>query len=71
MLFGGSNWGSIAAPVSYTSYDYGGGINENRVAGPKMNEMRLQGKYHLLVFNWNTDLAFRLIPPRFARLPRC
>ncbi|KAJ7855955.1 glycoside hydrolase family 35 protein [Mycena olivaceomarginata] len=45
MLFGGSNWGSIAAPVSYTSYDYGGGINENRVAGPKMNEMRLQGLF--------------------------
>ncbi|KAJ7645563.1 glycoside hydrolase family 35 protein [Mycena polygramma] len=45
MLFGGTNWGSIAAPVSYTSYDYGGGINENRVAGPKMNEMRLQGLF--------------------------
>ncbi|KAJ7264004.1 glycoside hydrolase family 35 protein [Mycena haematopus] len=45
MLFGGTNWGSIAAPVSYTSYDYGGGINENRVAGSKMNEMRLQGLF--------------------------
>ncbi|KAJ3735068.1 glycoside hydrolase family 35 protein [Lentinula guzmanii] len=45
MLFGGTNWGQTAAPVSYTSYDYGGGINENRVAGPKMNEMRLQGLF--------------------------
>ncbi|KAJ7212285.1 glycoside hydrolase family 35 protein [Mycena pura] len=45
MLFGGTNWGGTAAPVSYTSYDYGGGINENRVAGPKMNEMRLQGLF--------------------------
>ncbi|KAJ7714180.1 glycoside hydrolase family 35 protein [Mycena metata] len=45
MLFGGTNWGGTAAPVSYTSYDYGGGINENRVTGPKMNEMRLQGLF--------------------------
>ncbi|KAJ7043887.1 glycoside hydrolase family 35 protein [Mycena alexandri] len=45
MLFGGTNWGGTAAPVSYTSYDYGGGINENRVAGSKMNEMRLQGLF--------------------------
>ncbi|KAJ3994765.1 glycoside hydrolase family 35 protein [Lentinula boryana] len=45
LLFGGTNWGQTAAPVSYTSYDYGGGINENRVAGPKMNEMRLQGLF--------------------------
>ncbi|KAF9269213.1 glycoside hydrolase family 35 protein [Marasmius fiardii PR-910] len=45
MLFGGTNWGQTAAPVSYTSYDYGGGINENRVATPKMNEMRLQGLF--------------------------
>ncbi|KAJ6523799.1 hypothetical protein B0H10DRAFT_1974885 [Mycena sp. CBHHK59/15] len=25
VLFGGTNWGGTAAPVSYTSYDYGGG----------------------------------------------
>ncbi|KAJ3902306.1 glycoside hydrolase family 35 protein [Lentinula edodes] len=43
VLYGGTNWGQTAAPVAYTSYDYGGGINENRIAGPKMNEMRLQG----------------------------
>ncbi|TRM69220.1 glycoside hydrolase family 35 protein [Schizophyllum amplum] len=45
MLFGGTNWGQIAAPVTYSSYDYGGGINENRVANAKMNEMRLQGLF--------------------------
>ncbi|KAJ7589475.1 glycoside hydrolase family 35 protein [Mycena floridula] len=45
MLFGGTNWGQTAAPVSYSSYDYGGGINENRVANSKMNEMRLQGLF--------------------------
>ncbi|KAI0788892.1 glycoside hydrolase family 35 protein [Abortiporus biennis] len=45
MLFGGTNWGQTAEPTVYSSYDYGGGINENRVAGPKMNEMRLQGLF--------------------------
>ncbi|KAI0690966.1 glycoside hydrolase family 35 protein [Cytidiella melzeri] len=45
MLFGGTNWGQTAEPTVYTSYDYGAGINENRVAGPKMNEMRLQGLF--------------------------
>ncbi|KAF8892186.1 glycosyl hydrolases family 35-domain-containing protein [Infundibulicybe gibba] len=45
MLFGGTNWGQTLEPTVYSSYDYGGGINENRVAGPKMNEMRLQGLF--------------------------
>ncbi|KAJ8456901.1 hypothetical protein ONZ45_g18534 [Pleurotus djamor] len=45
MLFGGTNWGQTAAPVAYSSYDYGGGIDENRVARLKMNEMRLQGLF--------------------------
>ncbi|THV02456.1 glycoside hydrolase family 35 protein [Dendrothele bispora CBS 962.96] len=44
-IYGGTNWGQTAAPVSYTSYDYGGGINENRVANSKMNEMRQQGLF--------------------------
>ncbi|OBZ69864.1 putative beta-galactosidase A [Grifola frondosa] len=45
MVFGGTNWGQTMEPTVYSSYDYGGGINENRVAGPKMNEMRLQGLF--------------------------
>ncbi|RDB21488.1 putative beta-galactosidase A [Hypsizygus marmoreus] len=45
MLFGGTNWGQTLEPTVYSSYDYGGGINENRIAGPKMNEMRLQGLF--------------------------
>ena len=45
MLFGGTNFGQTAAPVTYSSYDYGGGINENRVPGDKMREMRLQGLF--------------------------
>lgn len=44
MLYGGTNWGHTYEPTIYSSYDYGAGINENRVATPKMNEMRLQGK---------------------------
>ncbi|KAF5362341.1 hypothetical protein D9756_002224 [Leucocoprinus leucothites] len=45
MLFGGTNWGQTLEPTVYSSYDYGGGINENRVATTKMNEMRLQGLF--------------------------
>ncbi|KAI0074511.1 glycoside hydrolase family 35 protein [Panus rudis PR-1116 ss-1] len=45
MLFGGTNWGQTLEPTVYSSYDYGGGINENRVATSKMNEMRLQGLF--------------------------
>lgn len=45
VLFGGTNWGQTVEPTVYSSYDYGGGINENRVATTKMNEMRLQGLF--------------------------
>ncbi|KAF8972779.1 glycoside hydrolase family 35 protein [Flammula alnicola] len=45
LLFGGTNWGQTLEPTVYSSYDYGGGINEARVATPKMNEMRLQGLF--------------------------
>ncbi|THH33329.1 hypothetical protein EUX98_g843 [Antrodiella citrinella] len=45
MLYGGTNWGQTLEPTVYTSYDYGGGINENRVTTTKMNEMRLQGLF--------------------------
>ena len=31
MIFGGTNWGGLAAPVTYTSYDYGSPIRENRM----------------------------------------
>ncbi|KAH8833226.1 glycoside hydrolase family 35 protein [Flagelloscypha sp. PMI_526] len=45
MLYGGSNWGQTGAPVTYSSYDYGGGISENRLARRKMLEMRQQGLF--------------------------
>ena len=31
MIFGGTNWGGISAPVIYTSCDYGSPIRENRM----------------------------------------
>ncbi|VDB90643.1 unnamed protein product [Peniophora sp. CBMAI 1063] len=45
MIFGGTNWGQTAEPTVYSSYDYGGALNENRVATLKMNELRLQGAF--------------------------
>ncbi|KAH8834879.1 glycoside hydrolase family 35 protein [Flagelloscypha sp. PMI_526] len=45
MLYGGTNWGQTSAPVTYSSYDYGGGISENRVIRRKMQEMRQQGLF--------------------------
>ncbi|KDR80837.1 hypothetical protein GALMADRAFT_135938 [Galerina marginata CBS 339.88] len=45
MLFGGTNWGQTLEPTVQTSYDFGAGINENRVALTKMNEMRMQGLF--------------------------
>ncbi|KAF5316479.1 hypothetical protein D9619_006705 [Psilocybe cf. subviscida] len=45
MVFGGTNWGQTLEPTVYTSYEYGGGISESRVANAKMNEMRLQGLF--------------------------
>ncbi|KAJ3009530.1 hypothetical protein HKX48_007882 [Thoreauomyces humboldtii] len=35
MTFGGTNWGWMAAPVVYTSYDYGAAISEAREVRPK------------------------------------
>jgi hypothetical protein len=30
MTYGGSNWGNLGYPKSYSSYDYGAAIMENR-----------------------------------------
>ncbi|KZW02751.1 hypothetical protein EXIGLDRAFT_813087 [Exidia glandulosa HHB12029] len=45
MYYGGTNWGGLAAPVVYTSYDYGAAIPENRVIGDKFNELKLLGLF--------------------------
>ncbi|GJF00021.1 glycoside hydrolase family 35 protein [Phanerochaete sordida] len=45
MLYGGTNWGGIAAPVVYTSYDYGSALRENRALSPKFDELKRQGLF--------------------------
>ncbi|RKO83192.1 galactose-binding domain-like protein, partial [Blyttiomyces helicus] len=47
MTAGGTNWGHLAAPVVYTSYDYGSPITESRQLTTKLNENKLLG--HLLL----------------------
>jgi beta-galactosidase len=41
MLYGGTNWGAIAAPVTATSYDYSAPISEDRSIGSKYYETKL------------------------------
>lgn len=45
MLYGGTNWGGIAAPVVYTSYDYGSALRESRALSPKFDELKRQGLF--------------------------
>ncbi|KAF2258955.1 putative beta-galactosidase B [Lojkania enalia] len=40
MMYGGTNWGSFAAPVTATSYDYSAPISENRMIGTKFYETK-------------------------------
>ncbi|KAL6711312.1 hypothetical protein ACN47E_005843 [Coniothyrium glycines] len=40
MMFGGTNWGAIAAPVTATSYDYSSPISENRKIDSKYYETK-------------------------------
>jgi hypothetical protein len=40
MMFGGTNWGALAAPVTATSYDYSSPISENREIGAKYYETK-------------------------------
>ncbi|EKM56209.1 glycoside hydrolase family 35 protein, partial [Phanerochaete carnosa HHB-10118-sp] len=45
IFYGGTNWGGIAAPVVYSSYDYGGSLRENRALSPKFDELQRQGLF--------------------------
>ncbi|KAL7269720.1 hypothetical protein RUND412_007600 [Rhizina undulata] len=45
MTFGGTNWGHVATPVVYTSYDYGSGITEARLIRDRANESKLLGLF--------------------------
>jgi hypothetical protein len=40
MMYGGTNWGAIAAPVVATSYDYSSPISENRQISSKYYETK-------------------------------
>jgi Beta-galactosidase, domain 2/Glycosyl hydrolases family 35/Beta-galactosidase, domain 3 len=44
MTYGGANWGWLAAPVVYTSYDYGAAISEIREVRPKALELKQLGQ---------------------------
>ncbi|KAJ8101436.1 glycoside hydrolase superfamily [Lipomyces tetrasporus] len=41
MAYGGTNWGGLASPSIYTSYDYGAAISESRIVRDKANEAKL------------------------------
>lgn len=41
----GTNWGGLAEPGVYTSYDYGASIRENRALSPKFDELKRQGLF--------------------------
>nr|GAT53820.1 glycoside hydrolase family 35 protein [Mycena chlorophos] len=45
MLYGGTNWGGIAYPGVYTSYDYGACIAEDRTLREKAYEVKLQAYF--------------------------
>ncbi|KAF2753501.1 hypothetical protein EJ05DRAFT_505133 [Pseudovirgaria hyperparasitica] len=40
MMYGGTNWGALAAPVVATSYDYSAPISENRAIWDKFSETK-------------------------------
>ncbi|TKY86065.1 hypothetical protein EX895_004890 [Sporisorium graminicola] len=43
MVYGGTNWGGLAEPDVYTSYDYGAALNEHRQTTHKYTELKRQG----------------------------
>ncbi|KAL7275683.1 hypothetical protein RUND412_001370 [Rhizina undulata] len=46
MTFGGTNWGGLAYPGVYTSYDYGSAITETRqINREKYSELKLQANF--------------------------
>ncbi|OZJ02687.1 hypothetical protein BZG36_05113 [Bifiguratus adelaidae] len=45
MTYGGTSWGALAAPVVYTSYDYGAAISEPRMLTTKYYELKLQATF--------------------------
>ncbi|KAG8686476.1 hypothetical protein FRC11_008917 [Ceratobasidium sp. 423] len=45
MTYGGTNWGNLATPTVYTSYDYASPISEDRSLTAKYSEIKLQALF--------------------------
>lgn len=45
MVYGGTNWGGLAEPDVYTSYDYGAALNEHRQTTDKYTELKRLGNF--------------------------
>jgi beta-galactosidase len=45
MTYGGTNWGWLAEPAVYTSYDYGAAINASRQLTAKYDQQKLLGYF--------------------------
>ncbi|KAL8286237.1 hypothetical protein RQP46_004725 [Phenoliferia psychrophenolica] len=45
MIYGGTNWGNLAFPGVYTSYDYGAAITESRELTDKFAELKRQSLF--------------------------
>ncbi|KAF8601278.1 glycoside hydrolase family 35 protein [Ceratobasidium sp. AG-I] len=45
MTYGGTNWGNLATPIVYTSYDFASPISEDRTLTTKYTELKLQGLF--------------------------
>lgn len=45
MAYGGTNWGNLAAPVVYTSYDYSAPLRETREVQVKFSQTKLLGLF--------------------------
>ncbi|CCX12140.1 glycoside hydrolase family 35 protein [Pyronema domesticum] len=63
MIFGGTNWGGLAFPGVYTSYDYGSAINEFRgVTREKYSELKLQANFLAVSPFYTTSKPQNLVP---------
>lgn len=45
MVYGGTNWGGLAEPDVYSSYDYGAALNEHRQPNDKYAELKRQAGF--------------------------
>lgn len=45
MVYGGTNWGGLAEPDVYSSYDYGAALSEHRQTTDKYTELKRQGGF--------------------------